>query len=444
MAFFLFPLLLFIVFATWQFVGKPHFALSGILIASVFSALLYEQPIELGVSIYAHDIVFIPLFICALYRVFLKGELASISILWIIYGLLLFYQVFIGITTYGTPAAADFRTCFYYWTGGIYFMSFQYTEATLNRLIKYWLNTCLILLALVYFRLAADVANLPMAQAWRSMDAGDIRFRVINGQHTYLLGVAVVMLFHKYLVNNETKPSKIITALFIIAVIVLQHRSVWMATFVAMISSLALPSIKKTKVINNLIIISIMGIILLIPVVYMGYADKIISNIFLSAERATSLTTGTFGARVSGWKTILYYFSHQNFLHQLLGDPFGSGYARSKIVPHNFYFQALLRVGVLGTFVLLLTYLITMAKLFIKLAKKDDTNIYLSLFLMLMIGQQTFYVPYGQQAEHGIILGIAISLAKRKKLLSNLNNTKSQSQYFINTTPRLEKDVNKT
>ena len=205
MAFFLFPLLLFIVFATWQFVGKPHFALSGILIASVFSALLYEQPIELGVSIYAHDIVFIPLFICALYRVFLKGELASISILWIIYGLLLFYQVFIGITTYGTPAAADFRTCFYYWTGGIYFMSFQYTEATLNRLIKYWLNTCLILLALVYFRLAADVANLPMAQAWRSMDAGDIRFRVINGQHTYLLGVAVVMLFHKYLVNNETK-----------------------------------------------------------------------------------------------------------------------------------------------------------------------------------------------------------------------------------------------
>jgi hypothetical protein len=33
---------------------------------------------------------------------------------------------------------------------------------------------------------------------------------------------------------------------------------------------------------------------------------------------------------------------------------------------------------------------------------------------MLIIAQIAYYIPYGAQAEHGIILGIAASLARRK------------------------------
>ena len=431
MAFLLIPIIIFIVIATWQFTEKPHLAVGGILLASLVNAWNFDIPIELGVSIFAHDIIFIPLFCCGIFRVFLKGQQQSVSILWIIYGLLLFYQIFNGINLFGTSAAADFRSCFYYWTGTLYFMSFQYTEAMIEKLIKCWIGVCCILLALVYFRFAADFANLPIAQTWRAADPTGVRFRVIWAAPTYLLGVSVVILFHKYLIPNEKKPSKIITSLFIIAVIVLQHRSVWMATFIAIISSLLIPSIKKGKVISNLTIISAIGFILLIPLFYLGYADKFIATITQSAIRATSLTTDTFGARVSGWKSILYYYEHQNFLHQLIGDPFGGSYGRSKTVPHNFYFQALLRVGIFGVIVLFLTYTSTMIKLFSKLLEKHDKNIYISLYLMLLIGQQTFYIPYGQQAEHGIILGIAISLAKRKYIASNTELEEINNQFFL-------------
>ena len=72
-----------------------------------------------------------------------------------------------------------------------------------------------------------------------------------------------------------------------------------------------------------------------------------------------------------------------------------------------------------------------MIKLFSKLLEKHDKNIYISLYLMLLIGQQTFYIPYGQQAEHGIILGIAISLAKRKYIASNTELEEINNQFFL-------------
>lgn len=426
MAFLLIPIIIFIVIATWQFIEKPHLAVGSILLASVISALFYDKPIELGVSIFAHDIVFVPLFFSVIYRLFFKGEISSASILWIFYGALLFHSVFSGILQVGTVAANDFRSCFFYWTGALYFMSFQYNEATIEKLIKYWLFTSLVLLALVYFRFVADFANLSIAEDWRKADPTGVRFRVVFAAPTYLLGVSVIMLFHKYLIPHLSKPPKILTVLFIIAVIVLQHRSVWMATLIAIFSSLLIPNIKKTKVISNLMIIGFIGFILLIPLVYLGYADKFITTISESAVNATQLTTGTFGARLKGWNFILNYWDRMSFMNKSLGEPFGTLYAKGRNVPHNFYLQALLRVGILGVMILFSVYLLTIVKLFFILLKKKDSNIYSSLFLMLLIGQQTFYIPYGQQAEHGILLGIAISLAKRKKLSnpkeSNINN----------------------
>ncbi|MGZ0077233.1 O-antigen ligase family protein [Methylomonas sp. YC3] len=412
MEFLILPALIFFIYAVYGFSEKPQLAIVCTLLASLVNSWLFNKPLEIGISVLPHDVVFLPLFISAVYRVFFKRQLRLISLLWCFYGLLLFSQLAVGVKMLGTVAMADFRTCFYYWTGTFYFMSFNYSNEMIGRLIKYWYLMCVILLCIVYFRFAADLANLPIAQDWRTADTTGVRFRVVYAEYAYLLGVTVTILFYRYIQPSLDKPSKAIMALFVIAVIVLQHRTAWVSTGVAILSALFLPGIKSTKVFGKLGIIFVIGFILMLPVLYLGYADKIISSVFDSAEKATNLSTGTFGDRVKGWEHILDYWEHQSFLHQLFGDPFGTGYAGGDHAPHNFYFQALLRVGLLGAIALFFAYLLTVVKLYL-ITKDVKSNVYVTLFIMLLVGQQAFYIPYGQQAEHGIILGIAISLAKR-------------------------------
>jgi O-antigen ligase len=199
-----------------------------------------------------------------------------------------------------------------------------------------------------------------------------------------------------------------------VAVIALQHRSVWAATVFGISTLLLLPGIQKHKVVAKLAVIGMVGMVLLVPIVLAGYADNFIDSIVGSAERATNLHKGTFGSRMKGWERILIYWGKLNFMDQLLGEPFGGGYAGSKTSPHNMFYQTLLRTGVFGTSILGLFYINILVKIYFNLVTDRNNRFYPTLFFMLIIAQIAYYIPYGAQAEHGIILGIAASLARRK------------------------------
>jgi len=81
-------------------------------------------------------------------------------------------------------------------------MSFTYFKESLDKILKYWLLICSILLLIVYFRLVAELLHLPIAATWIKADSGDIRFRVINAGQAYLLGMSIIMLFSRYLIPS--------------------------------------------------------------------------------------------------------------------------------------------------------------------------------------------------------------------------------------------------
>ena len=430
------PFLIFSLYAVYSFSVKPVGAVICILLASLVNAWFVALPtVKIGLNIYIHDGVFILIFISAMIRIFFMGQFRYISPLWTIYGLLLFYGLFVGYKLNGTNAGVDFRDLFYYWTGVLYFMSFTYFKESLDKILKYWLLICSILLLIVYFRLVAEYLHLPISATWINADSGDIRFRVINAGQAYLLGMSIIMLFSRYLIPSVIKPSKVITVLFIIAVIALQHRSVWAATLFAILSASFLPSVKSSNLLSNILAVGLLGFILLSPILYFGFADKILGMIGKSAERATNLTGGTFGDRVRGWQLIIKYWLQSPFLNKLIGDPFGGGYAGMKTFPHNFTFQNLLRVGALGTFIFYSFYLLILSKLYFNIRKNSEDKFYSALFFMLIISQILYYIPYGTHPELGIILGIAASLANRRIVTKNNAQieTLQNCQYFLNT-----------
>ena len=170
------PFLIFSLYSVYSFSVKPLGAVICILLASLVNAWFVALPtVKIGLNIYIHDGVFILIFISAMIRIFFMGQFRYISPLWAVYGLLLFYGLFVSIKLYGTAAGVDFRDFFYYWTGALYFISFAYSKESLDKILKYWLLICSILLLIVYFRLVAELLHLPIAITWIKADSGDIR-----------------------------------------------------------------------------------------------------------------------------------------------------------------------------------------------------------------------------------------------------------------------------
>jgi hypothetical protein len=424
MEFLLLPIAILFVYAVFAYAIRPYAAVISILVVSVVNAWFIEDPsVIIGIHLYLYDLVFVPLFLSALFRILFKGEWRNVSALWLIFGFIIFYQFIAGLKLYGTYAGVDFRNFYCYWTGALYFMTFSFSKEMPDKICKHWLLICTLLLLLVYFRLVADVLHLPISATWRDADPTGVRFRVINSGQTYLLSAGVIMLFHRYVMPEAVQPSRILTVGFVIAVIVLQHRSVWAATIVGIASMFLLPGIKTHKIIGKLAIISVVGLILMMPLVYYGYADNFIESITGSAERATHLEKGTFGSRVKYWERIMIYWNKLGFLEQLLGEPWGSGYAGGVRTPHNMFFNSLLRAGSFGTFIYGLFYLVLLIKLFFNLLINKSDRLYPTLFFMLIVAQITYYIPYTPQPQHGIILGIAASLAKRGMSSGNRSAT---------------------
>ncbi|WP_446809602.1 hypothetical protein ACH50O_20490 [Methylomonas sp. 2BW1-5-20] len=441
MEFLLLPIFIFFLYAVFSFVKNPHLAVIIILLVSVINTWFIEPPSAmLGIHVYLYDLVFVPLFLSALFRIIFLGEWRFISILWALYGLIIFYGLFAGLKIYGTYAGVDFRNFFCYWVGTLYFMSFAYSKEMLDRFYRHWVLICSLLLLIVYFRFVADFLHLPISATWKAADSTGVRFRVTDSGQAYLLSAVVIMFFLRFVIPTIEPPSRVLTVAFLLAVIVLQHRSVWGATILAIATMFLLPGIKMHKIIGKLAALGVIGMILMIPLVFYGYADSFIDSITGSAERATNLGAGTFGSRVQYWERIIIYWNKLAFWEQFLGEPFGSGYAGNVTAPHNMFFHSLLRAGAFGTFIYLLFYSILLVKLFLYILMNKNDRLYPSQFFMLIVAQIAFYIPYSPQPQHGILLGIAASLVIRG-IAEGGGNKERNAKYFLNATSNKRHDA---
>jgi O-antigen ligase len=428
------PIVLFFLFAVFSFYFKPGLAAFCILLATVANASFIEPPsIKIGLNMYLYDIVFIPLLLSALLRIVLKQEWRYVSPLWLGYGCIVLFEIIAGLKLYGTAAGVDGRNFFFYWCGALYFMTFACSAAMLQGVSRYWVAVCSLLLAIVYFRFVAEALSLPIAETWTAADPTGVRFRVINSSQAYLLGCVVIMLFQRYIMPESNRPSRILTVLFLVAVITLQHRSVWAVTVFGIAALFVYPGVKIHNILGKMIVLGLVGMILLTPLLMAGYADNFIESIGTSADRATHLNTGTFGSRRKAWEHIMDYWKTLGFMDQFLGEPFGGGYAGSKTSPHNMFFQSLLRTGIAGTVCLVAFYLAILLRLYWQGLLENSPKFYPALFFMLITAQTAYYIPYGAQPEHGILLGIAASLTKRRIAAEKPATVRQNAQYFLNT-----------
>lgn len=406
-------LLLSIIILFWSH-RSPFVGLAIIFTAAIINIWNVVLPyIDLGLKVYLYDFVFIAIFFAGLARHLVSKNVPKISVIFSLFSLIFFAKFFNGIAPYGTASGVEFRQYFYVLSSGLYFSAFSYSEENLLKLLKVYIFFAVIVLCIVYYRFVAEYMGLSVAAKWIKADGGDIRFRVIASYDALILSVATITIMVIALTNNAFELYKKLFVFFILAIIALQHRSVWMATFIPVFLIPFMPGIEVSKAFTRQI--TTVGFVFLCGLIIYeyGFFQKITEMVHLSATRATNLHEGTFYARTQSWEYLLSMWGRFDAVTQFFGTTFGSGYGGLSAYPHNFTLQLLFRGGVFAVVVFYLLYGSLIAGLFRKSISQRGISIYYSLFILLLISQLVYYIPYGVSPFDGIVLGMAISLAKK-------------------------------
>lgn len=225
-------------------------------------------------------------------------------------------------------------------------------------------------------------------------------------QSYQVLGLALYSLF---LVNKDIKEKGIIglkACLFILAVIMFQHRSIWLAMGLGLIAIIISTwSAKRItfRLFLECIIIFMGG---LIVVLFAG--GNIIENVRNGLELLQKMLTGsslegtTASTRVSVWIAVIEDLTG---LSMVIGRPFGYGYAHSiewNTSPHSGFIRLLGRTGYLG-FCLFIILILYIAVKFIK--GKKHSLAYLVCIIAFMYGYDFTWLC-------GVAIGCYIAVIK--------------------------------
>lgn len=201
---------------------------------------------------------------------------------------------------------------------------------------------------------------------------------------------------------------RFLVAGLLLTVLLLQHRTVWIATAIAIAAHLLLGrgvGWERFKVAGTA---ACAGVIALLG--FSMFSVGSVEQHILSSYSTMQGTHTTFAWRVAGWNGLLG--QKEDFLDVLLGRPFGTGYARFidgnlvTVSPHNFYIQTFLRLGVTGLALFVGLYLRT----FLHLRSGSRTDL---LGRLLVLTQVTFCFAYSPSMEQGAVFGVVLWLLNR-------------------------------
>lgn len=395
----------------------PMFATCLILIIFSVEALIASSDslVVAGTNIFPPDLVFVPIALVAILRIFNKGSFKPLMLGWIFFGGVLFVNFILGSFLYGKAAGVEFRGYFYFWSGCLYFMSFKISEIPVILIGRYWIKVAILISSVVIIRWATDAAGLT---DWTVVGAG-VPLRVITAGQAFFLACGLIILIGININRMGLKPSRLLIWLLFIVILLLQHRSVWLA---AVIGSGTLYFFMEGKITNK--IGPVVGILSILVVVgaFMSTTDfgkKAIASIEDSGVEAVR-GEGTVSARTYSWIQLLNQWQQAGLKTQLIGFPFGTTHSRFEsdlsteaveYAPHNFYLETLLRSGLIG----LSTFLFIIVKAIYGLWKIERYRVpvsgYAGVFLALIVGEVVYFIPYGAGYEQTIIFGLALNLA---------------------------------
>jgi O-Antigen ligase len=331
---------------------------------------------------------------------------------WLALGGVFFFSLVTGLMEFGTKAGVEARPNFYFWMAGLYFAGFSYPPDVLKKLqrVLLWCGWGVVLV--VIYRWVGLKYGFVSHRVVEEAGAGT-EFRVVgSGPALFLafVGIAYLAIWlrgGRLLVLGSA-------AVMLGLVLVLQHRSVWVAT----LGGLAvLAWHERSTVSRKLLPILAMGlatVALVATFIAVNPSSRLLETITNSATSATK-AQGTQMDRLLGWEDLLTDFARARPRNWVIGKPYGTGYRRfvqgreEEYSPHNFFVQLMLRLGIAGLLLFLWTHFALRRQLRLCMSSGAIHPGLGAAFLAILAASLLYYIPYQGFYLQGAFYGLLIS-----------------------------------
>lgn len=303
-------------------------------------------------------------------------------------------------------AVNEGRTALYFLVVTLFAAGLPFDERSRRALVRAWVGFSVALVAVALARWAIVLGGLPGRGFWYTPEYGGLR--VLWSDETLVLAQATLLLLPR-IARGDAAPWEIrVCAATGAAVLVLQHRSVW-----AVLLTGALLVLWRCRRVLNRRLVAIagtLGMALLAFTITTLDSSEVVEDV----GRADAIHTGTFEWRVAGWRVLAASAGPQTPAEVVTGRPYGGGWERTlddgvvtDAPPHNMYLELLLRLGVAGAGLLLVTG-VRAARLLRR--RPDDRGHFDTTALLALLASQAVYaIPYYLSMVQGLVLGTALA-----------------------------------
>ena len=409
-------LTLFLIYKVTEDKGKIFVILILYYFITVVNDIFFMSSIELanafGVSYQLSDMLAIVMLgtvlVDLLKNPYLKNNLTNLFLLLI--SALLVVSMMNGLSRYGFSAEwmGDLRTNSVFLFSIFYFARFDvFQDAKKYRRLLDSVMIIILAISCVLWALDILIGFHPLPSQYNAtLSDGGSTMRFIQSYE--VLGIALYALLLLEENMNTEGYLKFRTILFTAAVVLFQHRSVWMAWGCGFIVILLI-SMKNARITKKLFFQLLLLTVFCFIVLNMG-SGQLSENISKSFEligkmmKGESIEHTTADTRTQVWNAVIEDLSGSALL---IGRPYGYGYGRSigwKTSPHSGFIRFIGRTGCIGAglAVCLLTFII------VKLIRKGNAR-----FLPYVICVIGFIYGYDYTWLCGVIIGMGCMLVCR-------------------------------
>lgn len=415
------PLVLGAVIAiVWFFIASSNKRILGmayVLMIFAFDLFThYPRPyLNLGgLQAYPADILVVVLMVVVVLESFKRPvPLQGPLLLWLALGGLLFASLALGLSQYGKSAGTEARDYVYYWCVGLYACTCDFDDGEMKKIAK-WATWCaygLIVIA-IYRWVGLALGFVPRSFV---LDIGITSvFRALPSEAAFFLAAAALVHGMAWLRGTGTPRSGLHALIFAAIVLVLQHRSVWLASVVAGAYLLIQERKHLPRQFPWLLGFVLVGGIGTGIAATVGYLDPLFDALDASLSSVTA-SRSTVTDRMFGWESLLDEWANSSTKTLLFGFPYGHGWHRfvdgkiAEYSPHNFYVDMLLRVGVVGLGLLVLATLLALVYSLLGRVESEPEYLQVRGFGLILIASVVYYVPYSASYTHGAVTGLALA-----------------------------------
>lgn len=401
-----------------------------ILIATSFLVdtwTLGGAAINLGVNLFFADAVFLLIGFSVLTRFFLTKLSPTKNSAWYLFAGVVLVSTLTGIATFGSSAGVQARSYFYFIVAASYAMSFPMDDRRLGSIYKFITTIACILIAIAIYRWVVYYLPVPALLPPSGSYNIDGPIRVIYSNHALVIAQIMVASFFFSIGVPAFASMRFFSPLLLGMVVVLQHRSVWVAAFSGIMVRFLLGKTKSGTAASQFLLVLAIAALTAVPLIVSDKLSGVTEQVSNSAAGAVS-GGGTGGERLQSWGELVKKWYGAGPRSILIGQSFGSDSTRTvtnsrgetkqiSYIAHNLYVQTLFNTGLLGLAAYLVAALYVLIGLY-RICKTERENLHAEILFVIIVIQSVYYIPYGVDYLQAVIFGAALAYVADNRILS--------------------------